>query len=519
MKQFDIVKVTKPKSNVFDLSHERKMSCNMGELIPILLEEVVPGDSFRVNSEILLRMAPMVAPVMHRCNVYTHFFFVPNRLIWDEWEDFITGGREGTLTPNLPKIQINPVTKDRFVKGNLSDYFGIPPTDGKSCIAGFNVSQLPFRAYQLIYNEYYRDQNLTAPIDIPTGSTDLDTGSSTLNNLAAMRRRAWEKDYFTSCLPWAQRGEPVQIPITMNPNYSELSLLKDDSGYPTGNGGALSDAGASGNAHMTSYNDGNNTPLRVENLTDPQTDFNLTVADFRRVLKIQEWLEKSARTGSRYIEQILAHFGVKSSDARLQRPEYLGGGKNPVIISEVLNTTGTATAAQGEMAGHGISVGTSNRFTRSFEEHGFIIGIMSVLPKTAYQDGIERIWTKEDKFEYFWPEFAHIGEQEVKNKEIYLDYNTVDPAIHDGDFGYQMRYAEYKYRNSSVHGDFRDNLDHWHLGRKFTSGPALNTSFVEASPSHRIFAVETESIDKLYVQIYNDVRAMRPMPYFSTPRI
>lgn len=211
------------------------------------------------------------------------------------------------------------------------------------------------------------------------------------------------------------------------------------------------------------------------------------------------------------------------SDARLQRPEYLGGARNPVVISEVLATVSqTATgeeAPQGNMSGHGVSVGSQNGFTRRFEEHGYVLGIMSVMPKTAYQQGLHRMWTREDKFEYFWPDFANLGEQEVLSKEIYFDPNDTTNANNDATFGYQSRYAEYKYSCDSVHGDFRDNLDFWHLGRKFTSRPTLNESFVQSDPSHRIFSVIDPTEDKLYCQVYNRVDALRPMPYFGTPKL
>jgi hypothetical protein len=247
----------------------------------------------------------------------------------------------------------------------------------------------------------------------------------------------------------------------------------------------------------------------------------VTINDLRRSIKLQEWLEKNARGGARYIEQIFSHFGVKSSDARLQRVEFLGGGKTPVVISEVLQTSATqapeiAETPLASMAGHGISVGSTHEFTKFFEEHGIVMGIMSVMPKTAYQQGTPRMFTKFDKFDYYFPEFAHLGEQEIKNKEI---YTTNDATYNEGTFGYTPRYAEYKYRESRVCGDFRSNLNFWHLGRIFSSAPNLNSAFVHPDPTtlNRIFAVTDDNTQHLWCQVYHDIKAIRPMPKFGVP--
>lgn len=499
---FDSIKIRKPQSSAFDLSHERKMSCKMGTLNPIFFQEVVPGDKFSVNSEIFMRMAPMVAPVMHRVNVFTHFFFVPNRLIWNEWQDFITGGPDGTLFPVLPTVEVNNDNISTFAKGTLADYLGVPDMSGEIQPGDtLKISALPFRAYQLIYNEYYRDQNLTSKIDFAVTSgacSALDQAKIT-----PMRKRAWEKDYFTSALPWAQRGPEVSVPVEWE--YLNQTTVKNSDGTaPSASALATTSAGG-----LTV----NSEASRIENLAN---DIDLSINALRAAVKLQEWLEKNARGGARYIEQILVHFGVKSSDARLQRPEYLGGGKQPVVISEVLNNSATATEPQGNMSGHGISVGKSNSFSRSFEEHGIIIGIMSVLPRTAYQQGLDKYWRKTSKLEFYWPEFANLGEQPVGTWELYCNPNEADSIL--GTFGYQSRYAEYKYKQSSVHGDFKDDFEFWHMGRIFTGLPALNTSFIEANPTDRIFAVQDGS-DQLYVQIYNNVRAVRPIPYHGIPSL
>lgn len=503
-KIFNSVKLTRPKANVFDRSHEKKLSCNMAELVPILLEEVVPGDKFRINSEIMMRMAPMIAPIMHRVNVYTHFFFVPNRLVYTEWEDFITGGENGLATPVFPTIPINDAYAAYFQKGMLSDYFGIPIPPASGITSAGTVSALPFRAYQLIYNEYYRDQNLVAKVPVSKTST---VTAQELVEITLLRKRAWEKDYFTSAQPNSQKGGEVLLPMDNQVNYDNNSALYTQTGSLP----------VSGNIKTDGYGliqASDNAVLRVENIDSIDTQ--LTINELRRATRLQQWLERNQLGGSRYIESILAHFGVRSSDSRLQRPLYLGGGKSPVQISEVLSTVGTEDAPQGAMSGHGISFGSSNQFKQGFEEHGYIIGILSTMPRTAYSNGMPKEFTKFDKFDYPWPEFAHLGEQPVKNGEVYYNYKGI---VNGNTFGYQSRYAEYKFKNSSVHGDFRDDLAFYHMGREFDDDVALNQSFIEADPTHRIFAVTDPDVDKLYVQIYNDVRAIRLLPFFGTPML
>lgn len=506
---FDSIKPNKVKRNKFSLSHERKFSMNMGDLVPIMCQEIVPGDNFRVNTETLMRLAPMLAPIMHRVNVYTHYFFVPNRLVWNEWEDFITGGRLGTSNPVAPYMgpPSFSVPESLYGKGSLWDYLGLPT--GIQTGDTIKVSALPFRAYQLIFNEYYRDQNLMPEITIYQAS-GLEPN---LEQMLTLRKRCWEKDYFTSALPFAQRGGEALIPFSAEVNYKDITDVKyADGSSPLSVGDVMADD------QLMVH--GLDVYGRVENIESIENG-TTTINDLRRAIKIQEWLERAARGGSRYIEAILSHFGVRSSDSRLQRPEYLGGGKSPVVISEVLSTVGTVQesefAPQGTMSGHGISVGNRNGFKRSFEEHGYVIGIMSVLPRTSYQQGIPRHFLREDKFDYYWPEFAHLGEQEVYNQELF--YNAGSPATNTQTFGYQSRYAEYKYQPSTVHGDMRDTLDFWHMGRIFESAPVLNASFVTADPTHRIFAVEDEEQHKLWVQIYNEVDALRPMPFFGEPSL
>lgn len=517
----------RPPRNVFNLSHSHKLSCDMGQLIPIVCQEVIPGDKFSGSTNALIRMAPMLAPVMHNVNIYTHFFFVPNRLVWDEWQDFITGGPDGLSSPILPYVQLGSANAHLFSRpGTLADFMGIGSAgSGSGSGSTVRISLLPFRAYQLIYNEFYRDQNLQDEVEFSRGSGAFTLPS--VESLSVIRTRAWEKDYFTSALPWAQRGAPVQIPFDTDLSHTPVTLNADsptdrygfwqdniDGGFTRPVGDASFTGPTSGPKTLnggTVYNP--NGTLEVD-----LSSGGINVNDFRRAIRLQEWAENNARGGARYIEQIRSHFGVVSSDARLQRPEFLGGGKSPLVISEVLQTSSTdGTSPQANMAGHGISAHGSHTWSKFIEEHGYIIGIMSVIPRTAYQQGVPRHFTKFDRFDYYFPEFAHLGEQPIYNREIYLD--TDDLSSQDGIFGYTPRFSEYKFEPDRVSGDFRTNLNYWHMGRIFDSAPALNGDFVSSDPTKRIFAVTDQDVSSLWCLIHNQIRAVRPMPKFGVPTI
>lgn len=490
--------------NVFDLSHDVKFTGKMGELIPILAMDALPGDNFNLAAESLIRFAPMVAPVMHRFNATIHYFFVPNRLIWDNWEKYIVDPNTAIVHPFL---RIAGYTSDEAKK--LLDYMGVPPSSTTAAGTAEDINPLPLAAYQAIYHEYYRDQNL-----IPEFGYKCTDGDQSLNpdgmQLLKLRKRAWEHDYFTSALPWAQKGASVSIPL------GDVQLKTT-----TGQAGVFRDY----DDHLP--NAGTNQPISANvgvpqigataQVYDPMGTLEVdstTITDLRRAFKLQEFLEKAARAGTRYIEHIKAFFNVNPEDYRLQRPEYITGVKTPIIVSEVLNTTGE-TLPQGNMSGHGVGVLDGGGKGFFCKEHGWIIGIMSVMPVPAYQQGIERQFLKiKSPLDYYFEQFAHIGEQEVYRKELYA-YST------DGDvvFGYVPRYSEYKYKPSRVAGDFRTNLDYWHAGRIFADVPQLNQEFIECTTDDRIFAVTDPTEDKLYIQVYHKVKATRPMPYYGSPRM
>ncbi|WNK13895.1 MAG: major capsid protein [Microvirus sp.] len=489
----------KLRRNAFDLSHEKKLSANLSDLTPIYLQELVPGDRFRGSTEMIIKFAPLIAPVMHRINAYIHYFFVPNRLLWDNWQPFITGGTDGKSAPVFPYLLYKETNKQYFGVGSLPDYFGIPPIAQTDTIVGeTKINALPFRAYKLIYNEYYRDQTLTPFVDIQkTDAEDIQ-----LSEIAVMRKRQWEKDYFTSAQITSQRGDDVLIP--MDANYKFPSEFVDATGAPLPGSGSI-DMQAGGATVLNGALQGT-----IENIES----LDATVNDLRTAIVLQQWLEKNMRAGARYVEQILAHFQRRVPDYRLQRPELIGGGKQTVMISEVLANFESAETAQGKMAGHGVSIGNQSGFKYTADEHGYIVGILSVLPRTCYMQGINRMFFKENKFDFYFPEFAHIGEQPIFGKEIYWDKGNVG---NDTVFGYQSRFADYKYTPDSVHGEFRTNLEYWHLARKFANRPQLNHSFTECVPDTRIFAVQDEATQKLWIQLYNNIQAIRPMPVYGTP--
>lgn len=494
--------------SVFDLSHERKLSCDMGQLVPIMCEEVVPGDTFRTKTEMLVRLSPLLAPVYHRINAFTHFFFVPTRLLQTNWESFITGGADGLDATAIPTVTSGAGGK---AAGTLWDYFGLP-----TGVNNLSVVAYPFRAYQLIYNEWYRDQSLQSKVAVSLGD-----GADVTTSLD-LRTRNWEKDYFTSALPWSQRGAAVTLPlgtsapVELNSVNAAGRMLKTDgtqqnTAEPLNKQNTALNSVIYGSTSSQNYKYDPNGTL-IANLTNATA---ASINTIRQAFQTQRWLENNARSGARYIESVMAHFyGVRPEDYRVQRPEYLGGGRSPIIVSEVIQTSATVAGqtAQGNLAGHGFSAQASHEFTKSFTEHGYIIGILSIMPRTAYYQGAPRMWNRTSKLDFYWPEFAHLGEQGILQKEIYATgVSNDDNAI----FGYAPRYEEYRQRESSFHGDFRGSLDYWHMGRKFAAAPALNTAFVTADPTKRIHAVTTANT--CWVQILNQVQAIRPIPRAGTP--
>lgn len=523
MKQYHYERVEKPKKSAFDLSHEAKLTLNVGSLAPCYVQEIIPGDKFSVSQEMLVRNMPLTAPMMHRVNVFTHFFFVPNRILMTNWEDFITGNE----TINLPKIQgtgTQWATKGGIM--SLADYMGMPSTELENYGGTYlQVSALPFRAYQQIYNDYYRDQNLDIEINFVKDETNIEVNSGPGTELLTIRQRNLEKDYFTSALPTPQFGDTVTLPLGGVAPVVPVPSLTDyqptiygnvnDSTNPS-TGAASFDSTATGGSALKGT-DNKFTYIKEGSL---QVDLTLataaSVSDLRRAYSLQRYQEKLMRGGRRLKEWTLNIFGVNVPDERLQRAEYLGGGKMGLQISEVIQTYGDDTTENplAGMAGHGVAGGNITGFSRYFFEHGYIIGIMSILPKTGYFQGLPKNLIKFDKFDYYTPDFAHIGEQAILNKEIYLD-----PTAPEDTFGYTPRYAEYRDNFDRVHGDFRNTLKYWHMAREFANPPALNSTFIkpDLGSTNRVFAVQSDTFAKFLVQIYLRVNAIRPVSKFGDP--
>lgn len=523
---FQKVRVRRPKSNAFNLGHTLKLSTNMGVLTPILNIPVVPGDRFKETAEIYVRLAPLLAPVYHSVKVYTHFFFVPNRILFpqEQWENFITKGEDGTSTQEIPYTTVGAIkAAGLWIEGGLADYMGLPVTQTVQNSDTTPISLLPFLAYQRLFKDYYRDQNLqetSAALDSITGG--LITTSNVLKDIFAMHNRCWMKDYFTSALPFVQRGEPTVIgvgdraPVVLDAD-GEMQLYKTI--QDNVQSGAASFVNSTGEVTLVgpSTTGSGTRPVNMDPngtlYADLSKATSIDIVDLRTANKVQEWKEKNSRFGSRYIEQILAHFGVKSSDSRLQRPEYLGGGFSDIVFDAVFQTSQTSeNSALGDYAGQAASAQVTYQFNRFFEEHGYIIGIMSVMPKTGYFQGIPRDFMKIDSMDWYWPEFAHLAEQPIYNNEIYAGSKGGMET-----FGYTPRYAEYKYHPDRIAGAFRSTLDYWHMARKFSNMPELNVEFVECNPTTRIFNVTDETVEHLYCQIRHNLMARRPMPKYGTP--
>lgn len=464
----------------------------------------------------------MLAPIMHRVDITSHSFFVPNRLLTDLWEEFITGGQDGLSNPVLPYITpaaMSDQSGEAFMyKGTLWDYFGLPVTTGAP--DGIEeISVLPFRAYSKIWNDFYRDPNFDDERDLELELAGECASESIAADLFELGRRGWEKDYFTSALDRTQRGLEVMMPIAATADV----VLTDPGGAPVPADKYLGTLPLSPGAlaYGDSFNPGVNTGAAQISVNNVESSLN----DLRRAFAIQKWLEANARGGYRYQEQIQVHFNTMVPDFRLQRAEYIGGGRQPVQVSEVLSSTAADDQPLGDMAGKGISVGSSNHWSYKCLEHGFVITIMSVIPRTAYSQGFERMWTRRDKYDFAWTEFAHIGEQEILKKELVFGFAAANNTVNNAAFGYIPRYSEYKFKNDRIAGDFRDTLDFWHLGRTFLSVPALTSAFtttfedgnagVEDS-MRRIFAVQ-DGTDYLWFQISIRLKVRRPLPYFSVP--
>ncbi len=539
MSVFSSVLGNKVGRSVFDLSHVKRFTCDMGQLIPVYFDECVPGDTRKIGMQCVTRFQPLVAPILDSVDLTVHYFFVPTRLLMDredDWNTFLTGGKDGKdNSVSLPLWEFShfdgtgdskpqPFSNNSvYGKYSLWDYFGLPLADYNTetaIVRTNNVLSFPQRCYNLVWNEFYRDPNLCDEVSL-TNSTLL--------------YRAWKKDYFTSALPWQQRGVAPALPISgvvpvdfgssfglSNPN---VVLSSGEFGVSSANSGSflyLKPDAPTGNANTGIVTSLKGSPSSASiNLENAST---FDVSTLRQAFQIQRWLELNARGGVRYTEFLRSHFGIAPKDEVLGRPQYIGGTKSSIVVSEVLQTSRTeeSTGSQkgsplGRLAGHGLGATSDYICTFTSKEFGYIIGIASWMPKPSYQQGVNRIFSRKTKFDFYFPEFAHLSEQAVTNGEIFATGTSKDSEI----FGYQGAYNEMRYTPSFNCADMRDTFSYWHLGRIFESAPKLNAGFLTTNSAFDggirkdIFASHNEP--GLIVQFANIIKAIRPLPVYGTP--
>ena len=528
----------------FDRSASLKTSFNVGDVVPFFLDEVLPGDTFSVDTSKVVRMQTLLTPMMDNVYLDTYYFFVPNRLVWDHWKQFCGENTESAWIPETEYTmpQITSPASSGWAVGTLADYFGIP-----TGVPGLSVSALPFRAYALIMNEWFRDQNLQDPLVVPTDdSTVAGVNTGTFVTDVAKGGKpfiaAKYHDYFTSCLPSPQKGPDVLIPAATAGEYPVVGKYQthDPGGY--GMFGRVSKYSDIGTLFGTGTLVTNSNVLQISDDDTPYSStldnkivgfeptnlyavasggLGATINQLRLAFQIQKFYEQQARGGSRYTEVIRSFFGVTSPDARLQRPEYLGGNRVPINVNQIIQQSGTESTGtpQGTVVGQSLTTDSHSDFTKSFTEHGFIIGLMVARYDHTYQQGLNRLWSRKDKLDFYWPVFANIGEQPVKNKEIYAQGNTTDDEV----FGYQEAWADYRYKPNMVTGEMRSaytqSLDVWHLADDYSTLPTLSDSWIREDKStvDRVLAVTSAVSNQLFADIYVKNLCTRPMPMYSIP--
>lgn len=533
----------------FPRNFSHKTTFNAGQVIPFYVDEVLPGDTFQVRTSKVVRMQTLLTPVMDNVYLDTYYFFVPNRLVWEHWKQFMGENTESAWIPQV-EYEVPQLTApaNGWEVGTLADYMGIP-----TGVKGLSVSALPFRAYALIMNEWFRSENLTDPLNIPVDDATVQ-GVNTNNYVSDVAKGGKPfvankfRDYFTSCLPSPQKGPDVTINTAQLGNAPVVPMNKPvpkdllnypynvyipsgnsdfEAGYHAGSvhknafGGAywLADTG-NANLDPTIDNGVVGYPANLWAQFDNTVSV-ATINQLRTAFQIQKFYERSARGGSRYIETLKAHFGVTSPDARLQRPEYLGGNRIPVSINQVIQNSGTVSGSTplGDTGAMSLTTDVHSDFTKSFVEHGFVIGVMVARYDHTYQQGIERFWSRKSMFDYYWPEFANIGEMAVLNKEIYAQGNAQDDEV----FGYQEAWADYRYKPSRVSGEMRSqyaqSLDVWHLADDYSKMPALSDAWIHEDPAtiNRVLAVSDNLANQFFCDIYVQNYSTRNMPLYSIP--
>lgn len=548
--------------STFDRPFSHKTTFNVGDIIPFYVDEVLPGDTHKIRTSKVVRMQTLVTPVMDNIYLDTYYFFVPDRIVWSHWKQFMGENTDSAWVPSTEyEVPVIASPDGGWKEGTIADYMGIPTNVGN-----LYVNALPFRAYALIMNEWFRDENLCDPLNIPlddatvkgvnTGTFVTDVAKGGLPYKAAKYH-----DYFTSALPAPQKGPDVTIPVSSGANFPVFGsgtplFLTDGSTYGgltslVPPGGAFespavlsvagsSVVGASLDVSKLALGDSTDKGKMVGVMTKGQMDANFpsvkdsglvaindgsvsvaTINQLRMAFQIQKLYERDARGGTRYIEILKSHFGVTSPDARLQRPEYLGGNRIPITINQVVQNSGSMNGEtpQGTTTAYSLTTDVHQEFTKSFVEHGFIIGVMVARYDHTYQQGLERFWSRRDRFDFYWPVFANIGEQAILNKEIYATGQDSDSEV----FGYQEAWADYRYKPSRVSGEMRSNaktpLDSWHLADDYEALPTLSDSWIREEPNNvnRVLAVTSEVSNQLFCDLYIQNRTTRPMPVYSIP--
>lgn len=548
--------------STFDRPFSHKTTFNVGDIIPFYVDEVLPGDTHKIRTSKVVRMQTLLTPVMDNIYLDTYYFFVPDRIVWSHWKQFMGENTDSAWVPSTEyEVPVIASPDGGWKEGTIADYMGIPTNVGN-----LYVNALPFRAYALIMNEWFRDENLSDPLNIPlddatvkgvnTGTFVTDVAKGGLPYKAAKYH-----DYFTSALPAPQKGPDVTIPVSSGANFPVFGsgtplFLTDGSTYggltslvPPGSafevpavlsvaGGSV--VGSSLDVNKLDLGDSIDKGKMVGVMTKGQMDANFpsvkdsglvaindgsvsvaTINQLRMAFQIQKLYERDARGGTRYIEILKSHFGVTSPDARLQRPEYLGGNRIPITINQVVQNSGTMSGEtpQGTTTAYSLTTDVHQEFTKSFVEHGFIIGVMVARYDHTYQQGLERFWSRRDRFDFYWPVFANIGEQAILNKEIYATGRDSDSEV----FGYQEAWADYRYKSSRVSGEMRSNaktpLDSWHLADDYDALPTLSDSWIREEPNNvnRVLAVTSEVSNQLFCDLYVQNRTTRPMPVYSIP--
>lgn len=553
MSIFTDIFIRGPRRSKQVLDHPVFTTTDFGKIIPILVEDVLPGDVFKVRTAAEIKLFPTLAPMKQGIECRIDYFFVPNRLLWKDWQVFITGGEDGTAAPVKPFLDGSQNTEI----GSLFDYMGLAPTIDEGARGNpyllepafgegsTPIDAMPFRAYEMIYREYYRDENLQeeSPILLTGGADD---------TYYDLRYRGFKKDYFTSALPWTQRGPQVTIPLSgsapinaqltkdggippvletdINGGYFKLNQEFASTDYSTR---VFRDPGDYNNASLEIELDGLHDPIYHEHtLNNPLSGVGVSgtadlsnasavsINELRRLNSVQKWLERNARAGGRYIEQILSHFGVRTPDYRLDRPEYIGGCKQVIGMAEILQTSETANSPQGSRAGVGFGNMLASSKKYRIDEHGWVLGLMSIIPsQNIYCDGFQRKWTRQTKFDYFFPEFQNLGEQAIKSYEIY----AYDQGHRDDDFGYTPRYAEYRYHPGVVTGQMRTSMAYWHMARLFNFRPTLSGDFINTYASiddfDRLFPTDVKLGDRFVVYMQHFERLKRPMQKNPNPSL